>query len=117
MSEQQKKDLRGFLHPNKNKTKATQPDYTGTCLVDGKEFRIAAWENKAASDGTTYLSLTFSLPLTPEQQNEFNKNKEKKEENSNQQGGDSNAGNKPIYDESEDISQILRFTENDNPFE
>lgn len=64
MSENVKKDNRGYLYPNKNKNKPTQPDYTGKALVDGKEWRIGAWENKTP-EGNSYLSLAFTVPLPP----------------------------------------------------
>lgn len=64
MSENVKKDNRGYLYPNKNKNKPTQPDFTGKALVDGKEWRIGAWENKTP-EGNSYLSLAFTVPLPP----------------------------------------------------
>lgn len=72
---QNKKDNRGYLYPNSNKTKPTHPDYTGTVITDGKEWRLAAWENQS-TDGKKYLSLIVSPPLTPEQQQQFKRNDE-----------------------------------------
>lgn len=62
MAEHVKKDNRGYLYPNKNKTKPTQPDHTGKVLVDNKEWRISAWENKTP-EGNSYLSISFTPPL------------------------------------------------------
>lgn len=116
MSEQTKKDLlRGYLHPNTNKNKPSQPDHTGTCNIDGKEYRIAAWENKTA-DGKPYLSLTFSIPLTQEQKNEFKNNKEENSGNTTQNTDTSFTPDS--FDKTEDVEKILRFIDNDdNPFE
>ena len=58
MNDNAKKDNRGYLYPNKNKNKPTQPDYTGKVLIDGKELRISAWENQTP-EGNKYLSLAF----------------------------------------------------------
>lgn len=62
-----KKDNKGFMYPNTNKVKPTQPDYTGNCLIDGKEKRMAIWENQTA-DGKRYFSITFSEPYQNAQQ-------------------------------------------------
>lgn len=86
MTEQVKKDNRGYLYPNKNKTKPTQPDHTGKVLVDNKEWRISAWENKTP-EGTSYLSISFTPPLPPQQkvvsELEVNKQQETKEVKNN----------------------------------
>lgn len=55
--------MKGVLFKAKNKTKSTQPDFTGSCNIDGKEYRLAAWENKT-SDGKVYYSISFSEPNT-----------------------------------------------------
>lgn len=38
-----------------------RPDYTGKALLNGKEYRVSFWKEKAAS-GMTYLSGTIQLP-------------------------------------------------------
>lgn len=38
-----------------------KPDYTGTCVIDGNEYRMSAWIN-TARNGTKYMSLNFQLP-------------------------------------------------------
>lgn len=129
MTEQTKKDMRGYLHPNTNKSKPTQPDHTGTGLINGQEYRLAAWENKT-SDGKPYLSIIFSLPLTPEQQNQFksknndnngnnvnNSNVVQNENGNNQLNNNSNSTNMDGNFIDEDIGEILKFTEDENPFD
>ena len=48
----------GALYRNK-KEKQTQPDYSGNCSLDGKQYRIAGWLNKSKS-GNDYLRLLFT---------------------------------------------------------
>jgi uncharacterized protein (DUF736 family) len=105
MNDQVKKDNRGYLYPNKNKNKPTQPDFTGKVLVEGKEFRISAWENQTP-EGNKYLSLAFSIP-TPF----INKENQSGLEN-NQQGQHILA---PISDDL-DLDSLLNSVDDDNPF-
>lgn len=81
MTESVKKDNRGYLYPNKNKNKPTQPDYTGKALIDGKEWRIGAWENKTP-EGNSYLSLAYTVPLPPQDTQNSNQNSLTKSETS-----------------------------------
>ena len=37
----QQKELSGVLFKNSYKEKDNQPDYTGECLVDGENYKIA----------------------------------------------------------------------------
>lgn len=58
--EQNKKDKdRGYLYPNQNKNKPTQPDFTGSIVINGESFRLAGWEAKS-SEGKKYISLAIS---------------------------------------------------------
>jgi len=110
MNDNLKKDNRGYLYPNKNKNKPTQPDFTGKVLIEGKEFRISAWENQTP-EGNKYLSLAFSLP-TPNQAND------NQSQASNQSGGSQNSSsqtNAPIADDL-DLDAILNSSDDDNPF-
>ena len=54
----QDRDNSGALFKNE-KTKPTQPDYTGPCKVNGVELRIAAWLEKDKQE-KPYLSVKFS---------------------------------------------------------
>lgn len=36
-------NMRGVLFKNTRKTQPNQPDYTGTCEIEGDEFRLSAW--------------------------------------------------------------------------
>ena len=53
------KENYGALFKNDNKSKDSQPDYTGRVNVEGAEYQLAGWikESKA---GNTYLSLKVS---------------------------------------------------------
>ena len=47
---------RGAIFKNE-KTKDTQPDYTGKLNVGGREFRVASWI-KQSKQGTNFMSLS-----------------------------------------------------------
>lgn len=50
----------GTLFVNQNKSKDSQPDYTGNCKIDGKEMRIAGWKNQSKKDpSVSLLGLRF----------------------------------------------------------
>lgn len=143
MAENNKKDNRGYLYPNDKKTKSVHPDYTGTILIEGKEWRLAGWLNKT-TDGKEYLSIVSSVPLNTEQQNQFSKqNSESPAENpipvsAKTLGGgaavattvttankDNNTAEDDYYnktsendfsDFSDEIENILKSEDNDNPF-
>tara|TARA_Y100001963_G_scaffold113927_1_gene157894 strand:+ start:141 stop:368 length:228 start_codon:yes stop_codon:yes gene_type:complete len=53
---------RGAMFPNKYKEDGDKrPDHTGNLNVDGKEFKIAAWESTSKA-GNDYLSVTITEP-------------------------------------------------------
>lgn len=58
MSNYQQKEGQGILFKNNRKSSTAQPDMTGTCTINGKELRIAAWSKQ--SNGTKFLSLKIS---------------------------------------------------------
>lgn len=113
MSENIKKDNRGYLYPNKNKNKPTQPDLTGKVLIEGKEFRISAWENQTP-EGNKYLSLAFSLPVP---QTENQNGSVANGTTTNTQSKDSNQPKiaAPISEDF-DLDAILNSTDDENPF-
>jgi len=41
-----KNDNEGAIWGNQKKQKDTHPDFTGNAVVDGVEYRIAAWKRK-----------------------------------------------------------------------
>jgi hypothetical protein len=57
-------ELKGALFVNRYKTTENQPDYTGKCVIDGEEYRLAGWLRKARSSGNQFISLA----LTPQSQ-------------------------------------------------
>ena len=53
------KELHGTLNKSKVKTKDSQPDMFGDCLIGGIKYRISGW-SKTSQSGNKYLSLSFS---------------------------------------------------------
>tara|TARA_B110000503_G_scaffold141731_1_gene236120 strand:+ start:1578 stop:1844 length:267 start_codon:yes stop_codon:yes gene_type:complete len=55
-------DNRGAIWGNDKKVKDNQPDFTGSILVDGKDYFISGWKRKAdASPKSPALSLAVTL--------------------------------------------------------
>lgn len=54
-----KRDNGGALFKNNRRTNDKAPDYNGDVMVDGTEYRIAAWVKKD-KNGNSYFSLSFS---------------------------------------------------------
>ena len=53
---------RGAMFPNKYKEDGDKrPDHTGNLNVDGKEFKIAAWQSTSKA-GNDYLSIRINEP-------------------------------------------------------
>lgn len=57
----EQKDNSGSLYRNK-KEKPTQPDYTGTATIAGKQYRVSGWVNKSKA-GANYLRVLFKKQL------------------------------------------------------
>lgn len=88
----QNKDNSGVLFKNANKTSDKQPDYTGTVTVNGKELRIAAWENESKDKKTKFLKLSVTDP------DSFNKNQQSSQTQNTQANNQSNSGNNQYGD-------------------
>lgn len=58
---------KGALFENDKQGNANRPDYTGECTIDGRTFRVAAW-NTTARSGKPYISLAFSDKVEGQQQ-------------------------------------------------
>lgn len=54
----EQKNNSGSLYKNR-KEKHTQPDYTGTATIAGKQYRVSGWVNKSKA-GANYLRVLFS---------------------------------------------------------
>lgn len=53
----EKRDNSGILFRNNRKTKDSQPDYTGNCMIGGNEMYISAWVKEGKSG--KFMSLSF----------------------------------------------------------
>jgi hypothetical protein len=116
----QKKDNRGYIFPNTNKNKPTQPDFTGKATIDGKDWQMAAWENKTP-EGKRYLSFTFSVPLAidpnaPATNNTNSKPVQQPVTNNQTNTNKPAVTAAPISDDLDDLDAILRSADDDNPF-
>lgn len=52
-----KRDNRGKLWPNDRKRDGKDPDFTGVCTIDGRDYRVSAWN----SDRDETVSLSFRV--------------------------------------------------------
>ena len=66
----EQKDNSGTLFKNDRKESPNQPDYTGSCLVNGKGMRMAAWI-KEGKNGK-FMSFSFSEPQAPKEEAKAN---------------------------------------------
>jgi uncharacterized protein (DUF736 family) len=53
-------NLRGVLFHNDKGDNPNRPDMTGSCEVDGVEYKISAW-NKTSQKGSQFMSLSLQL--------------------------------------------------------
>jgi len=61
---------RGAMFPNRYKEDGDKrPDHTGNLNVDGKEFKIAAWQSTSKA-GNDYLSVRITEPEMSESSND-----------------------------------------------
>lgn len=61
MAQFELKDNSGTLFKNNRKEKDTHPEYTGTCMVDGKIMRMSAWIKEGKSG--KFFSMAFNPPF------------------------------------------------------
>jgi hypothetical protein len=54
------RDGQGILHSERDKKTAKAPDFTGRVVIDGKQYRLSAWQRTGKS-GSPYLSLACEL--------------------------------------------------------
>jgi len=55
-------NLKGALFKNEKRDKETQPNYRGSCEINGEEFWISAWIkeiSKGQRAGEMFMSLSF----------------------------------------------------------
>jgi hypothetical protein len=52
-------ELTGALFTNHKKQTDNQPDYNGSCTINGLEYWISGWIKKPKAGGKNFLSLSF----------------------------------------------------------
>lgn len=69
------RDLSGSIFKNDRKEKESQPDFNGSCRIDGTDYWISMWSKQGRSGN--FFSLAFKkkdgTTARPEQQNETTK--------------------------------------------
>lgn len=55
-----KKEKSGALFKNQKKNNDNSPDLTGNLMIDGKDYKLAGWNNTSKS-GLKYISLRASI--------------------------------------------------------
>lgn len=81
-------NMRGVLFQN-DKVKDTQPDYKGSCEIDGRQYWLSGWK-KLSKDGKSFLSLAI----------------QEKEVVADTQSG---------YEKAKAVAQNLNTTQNESP--
>lgn len=51
---------RGALWANRNKLSDKHPNYTGLLDVDGKQFRVAVWDQESSNDKAPIMSIQIT---------------------------------------------------------
>jgi hypothetical protein len=54
-------ELSGALFTNFKKETDSQPDYRGSCTINGIEYWISGWIKKPKAGGKNFLSLSFQI--------------------------------------------------------
>jgi hypothetical protein len=61
MPEKYDNELSGALFTNFKKETDNQPDYNGSCTINGVEYWISGWIKKPKAGGKNFLSLAFKI--------------------------------------------------------
>lgn len=59
MAKFEHKDNTGSLFKNGYKTKDNHPDFTGTCKINGVDYKMAGW-TKTTKSGERMVSMSFA---------------------------------------------------------
>jgi hypothetical protein len=58
MSTFEQKDMTGSLWPNDNPRSEKSPQFTGTCVIEGKKYKFSGFKNET-KEGRKYIGTTF----------------------------------------------------------
>lgn len=90
-NQEQNKDNSGVLFKNTSKSNDKQPDYTGSITVNGKDLRLAAWENESKDKKTKFLKISVSDPAN------FTKKSDSPSQTQNTSNNNSQNEDPPVY--------------------
>lgn len=59
------KEMEGTLHASKVKKTDKHPDVFGTCVIEGKTYKIAGWKQTSPTTGNEWTQLKLQEEIKP----------------------------------------------------
>jgi hypothetical protein len=59
------KEMEGTLHASKVKKTDAHPDVFGTCVIEGKTYKIAGWKQTSPTTGNEWTRLKLQEEIKP----------------------------------------------------
>lgn len=113
MQDQNKLQNKGYLFPNKNKNKATQPDFVGKANWKGEEISISAWE-KISANGEKFLSISLSEKFVKTENGNNNSGNGNVNNGYNNNSNNTNSVRTTNQHPDNDLSEIAALFDDDN---